>query len=86
MLSETSQDPLIQNAQDLEQELVWFTQLLDIRFKAYFEPETVEQDIFTVTPPDFSESPSSYARFLAHYQPTFHKQWPANQPDLQQRV
>lgn len=60
--------PLEQNAQDLEQELAWFGQLLDTRFKQYFGQATEGQDIFESMPPDLSGSASPYAVFVNHYQ------------------
>ncbi len=63
--------PLQQNAHDLEQELTWFAQVLDTRFKLYFGQETVCQDVFEITPPDLSESESPYAHFITYYQMSF---------------
>jgi AAA+ superfamily predicted ATPase len=63
--------PLQQNARDLEQELVWFAQVLDTRFKLYFGQETIHQSVFEVTPPDLSESESPYAHFINYYQMSF---------------
>lgn len=62
---------LQQNACDLEQELAWFSRVLDARFKLYFEPETDEQDVFDIPPPDLCDSDSPYARFLQYYQLSF---------------
>jgi hypothetical protein len=59
------------NACDLEQELAWFTQVLDTRFKLYFGQNTEHQDIFAIPPPDFSHSDSPYAHFIQHYQFSF---------------
>jgi AAA+ superfamily predicted ATPase len=59
------------NAHDLEQDLAWFGQVLDARFKLYFGQEAAVQDVFAVTPPDLSASESPYARFIQHYQPAF---------------
>ena len=63
--------PLQQNACDLEQELHWFTQVLDTRFKRYFGQEAAVPDVFAVTPPDLSASSSPYATFVQHYQLAF---------------
>ncbi|MCB0207860.1 MAG: ATP-binding protein [Anaerolineae bacterium] len=57
-----------QNAHDLEQELTWFAQLLDARFKRYFGQAADVQDVFEISPPDLSESESPYARFVRYYQ------------------
>jgi hypothetical protein len=59
------------NARDLEQELAWFAQVLDTRFKLYFGHETAYQSVFDVAPPDLGASESPYARFMRHYQPAF---------------
>jgi ATPase family associated with various cellular activities (AAA) len=65
-------NPVIQhNARDLEQELAWFAQLLDKRFKRYFGQETEDQDIFDTTPPDLADSESAYAGFVRHYNLSF---------------
>jgi len=58
---------LRKNARDLEMELSWFTQVLDARFRAYFNPEHEKQEISEIPPPDLSASSSEYADFLRHY-------------------
>src|SRR5262245_37041545 len=58
---------LQQNARDLEQELAWFAQVLDRRFKLYFGLESAYQDVFEIAPPDLSASESPYAGFIQHY-------------------
>jgi hypothetical protein len=60
-----------QLSRDLELELTWFAQVLDVRFKLYFGHETACQDVFAMAPPDLSESLSVYASFLQHYQMPF---------------
>jgi AAA+ superfamily predicted ATPase len=62
---------LQQNARDLEQELAWFAQVLDTRFKLYFGQETAVQDVFEIAPPDLSQAESPYSRFVQYYQLTF---------------
>ncbi|MEM9452598.1 MAG: ATP-binding protein [Myxococcota bacterium] len=53
------------NARDLERELEWFAQVLDVRFRLYFEQEECEHtSVFEVTPPALSESPSAYAQLV----------------------
>jgi hypothetical protein len=59
------------NACDLEQELAWFGQVLDVRFKLYFGQESSFADVFAVTPPDLSASASPYAHFVRHYELNF---------------
>ena len=53
-----SMTPLQQNAGDLEQELSWFSRVLDTRFKLYFGQGVAVQSVFEVTPPDLSRSTS----------------------------
>jgi hypothetical protein len=60
--------PLQQNARDLEQELAWFAQLLDTRFKLYFGQEAAYPDVFAIPCPDLRASDSPYARFVQHYE------------------
>ena len=60
-----------QNARDLEEELAWFAQVLDTRFKRYFGEEAAFAEVFEITPPDLSASESSYARFIRHYECSF---------------
>lgn len=64
-------DPNQQNAQDLEQELLWFAQVLDTRFKRYFGQESIHQTVFEVVRPDLTDSPSPYAQFVKQYQLSF---------------
>lgn len=59
------------NALDLEQELIWFAQLLDTRFKLYFGQETEYKNVFEITPADFNASESAYADFIRHYELSF---------------
>ncbi len=59
------------NARDLEQELTWLAQLLDARFKSYFDKEATSLDVFSMPPPDLSTSDSPYARCVYEYQLNF---------------
>ncbi|WP_310425627.1 ATP-binding protein [Chamaesiphon sp. VAR_48_metabat_135_sub] len=65
-------DVLTDNAQDLERELTWFTEVLDVRLRLYFHPEQEREDplesIFDLPPPDLSRSNSAYARSIRQYQ------------------
>ena len=61
--------PLQRNARDLEQELAWFTRVLDARMKRYFAPDDTESP--ELMPPDLSASDSPYAAFVAHYELSF---------------
>lgn len=58
------------NAVSLEKELDWFNQVLETRFKLYFEGETPCQDVREITPPDLNEK-SEYARLVRSYDMTF---------------
>lgn len=59
------------NSHDLEQELSWFTQIVDTRFKLYFGQDCEFRDILEITPPDLSKSSSEYALFVHHYELSF---------------
>jgi len=56
---------LIDNANDLERELEWFTEVLDTRIKSYFGAGNTS--VFDIPPPDLSNSYSYYAQFVHHY-------------------
>ena len=60
----------ILNAQDLEKELNWFTQVLDTRFKLYFGQESEFSSIVEIAPPNLADSASRYASTVRHYQMT----------------
>ncbi|MEM7370293.1 MAG: ATP-binding protein [Bacteroidota bacterium] len=60
--------PLHHNVQDLEQELHWFTRVLDTRFKLFFGQETEHDSVFEIFPPDLRHSSSQYAQIVEHYQ------------------
>ncbi|HAE59520.1 MAG TPA: AAA family ATPase [Anaerolineae bacterium] len=62
--------PLQLNARDLEQELAWFSRVLDARIKSYFAQEESPKEI-DLTPPDLGSSESPYASFARHYQLSF---------------
>lgn len=52
------------NAQHLEEELDWFSRLLDTRIKLYFDKECSYGDVLEVPAPPLNGRPSSYSRFL----------------------
>src|SRR5215813_3001841 len=60
---------IVENAGDLEQELVWFRRILEARFKSHFGDETGGSAL-DLAPPDLSESRSEYAAFLRRHQPS----------------
>ncbi|WP_246741610.1 ATP-binding protein [Bradyrhizobium aeschynomenes] len=57
---------LEQNAVDLDAELGWLAQLIDARFKLYFNLDRAEPAAPS-GPPDLSQSPSPYASFLREH-------------------
>ena len=61
-------EPFLQNATALNNDLDWLFRVLDTRIKLHFEQDCEYRDIFELPPPVLSEEPSSYARFLQHYQ------------------
>lgn len=56
------------NARDLEKELSWFTQVVDLRFKLYFGQDCEFNSILELRPPQFDDSQSKYAQFLDYYE------------------
>ena len=64
-------EALASNARDLEIELAWFAQVLDARFKAYFEPATGLPAVSSIAPPEFGDSGSAWADFLRQQRPDF---------------
>ena len=58
--------PLTSNADDLNAELNWLSQVIDIRFKLFFAHECAYQSVQAVQPPALNNS--SYARCLDRYQ------------------
>jgi hypothetical protein len=65
------ENEIVANARDIENELAWFAQVLDTRFKLYFGLEAEHEDVFEITPPDLGDSESPYAQLVAHYQLAF---------------
>lgn len=62
-LSEAIRD----NARDLEVELLWFAEVLDVRFRLYFDQECGHGDIFEIPLPDLVDSHSRYARLITDH-------------------
>lgn len=56
--------PGARNALSLEAELGWFGQVLDTRFRLYFEQECAHDSIDEITPPDLAADQSEYARLV----------------------
>lgn len=62
---------IVENAADLEQELAWFSRVLEARFKLHFAAEAGEESVLDIAPPDLAGSSSEYAAFLRHYRLSF---------------
>ena len=60
-------DKIEHNARDLQQELHWLAQVIDLRWKHHFAKEHRAQAILNIEPPQFNGSPSLYASFVSHY-------------------
>lgn len=56
------------NSLILQRELQWFYQVLDTRFKLYFQQETIYKSIYDIPKPDLTQEQSLYAEILTHYQ------------------
>ncbi len=63
---------LTDNAQDLERELNWFAEVLNVRLKLYFGTESTGENpvtsIWKIPSPDLSKSQSYYAQFLRQHE------------------
>ncbi|HZF48951.1 MAG TPA: ATP-binding protein [Polyangiaceae bacterium] len=62
---------IVENARDLEQELIWFGEVLKRRFALHFGDGADGGGIFDLAPPDLSGSTSEYARFLQRHPLSF---------------
>ena len=60
-------DLLYQNSQTMKEELEWFNQMLESRFRSYFQQEPPDFTIDRIQAPDLSGNPSVYAKIVAHY-------------------
>jgi hypothetical protein len=63
-----SKDPVTVNAETLERELAWLSEVIDTRMRLYFGQETAYADISEVTPPDPVHENSMYAGLIKHYE------------------
>ncbi|TDO25683.1 ATP-binding protein [Sediminibacterium goheungense] len=59
--------PSIENASTLQSELLWLANIIDARFKIYWQQEGAMTDIFEIQPPDLSNNTSMYAQVVKHY-------------------
>ncbi|MCI4668287.1 MAG: ATP-binding protein [Bacteroidia bacterium] len=62
--------PAEQNASSLEQELIWFENILQARFNPAGEHFGDIEEVYKISPPEHQSSDSMYVRFLRHYKPT----------------
>lgn len=63
--------PLQANAEALEQELLWFTQVVDTRFSLFFGQESALDSVSHIEPPNLEKSSSFYAEFVNLHKMTF---------------
>ena len=56
-----------ENARVLEQEIDWFSKILDTRIRLHFGHECSYSDIYEIQPPELNGSDSMYAGFVKHY-------------------
>lgn len=61
---------LHQNALQLQRELSWLSQLLEVRFKLYFQQECPYKSIYEIEPPSLADHPSIFAEVVQHYNMT----------------
>lgn len=59
--------PSIENASTLQSELQWLANIIDARFKIYWQQEGAMADVFEIQPPDLSNNTSMYAQVVKHY-------------------
>lgn len=64
-----NKDPLLLNAEALDRELNWFTEVVDTRLKLHFGQECDYADIYDIEPVEVMES--MYSGLLTHYNMTF---------------
>lgn len=62
-----NQSPVTLNAETLEQELAWFSEVLDTRLKLYFGQECSVSDIYELEPPMAVHENAMYTGLLRHY-------------------
>lgn len=60
-------DPVQLNAETLERELGWFSEVLDTRLKLHFGQECKYADISEIMPPDPMHANAMYAGLIGHY-------------------
>jgi len=70
-LQETDRDKIYLNAKTLLADFEWFQAVVDTRMKLSFNRECEHDSIYKISPPSIEENGSSYADFVAHYNPGF---------------
>ena len=61
------------NAATLTAELQWLASVIDVRMALYWQQECAYKSVEEVLPPDLSDNPSVYARFVSHYRLDFNE-------------
>lgn len=64
-------DPVPLNAEALERELAWFSEVIDTRLKLYFGHESAYADIYEVNPPEQVQPGAMFAGLVDHYSLSF---------------
>jgi AAA+ superfamily predicted ATPase len=64
-------NPSQQNAATIEREIDWFSCVLDVAMKQYFEESTEYTDVQDITPPDIKGDKSEYAALITQYTMNF---------------
>lgn len=59
------------NAADLAQEIKWLIEVIESRFKLYWEQESPYRSVFEIEPPDLVHRESVYAQVVNYYQMGF---------------
>ncbi len=62
---------LFENALALQSELEWLAEVIDTRFRLYFQQDTPYKSIYDIPPPAYKESASVYAEIINHYQMSY---------------
>jgi len=61
------------NARHLQEDLTWFSKILNSRFKQYFNPSESQLNVTELKPPILDSGQSFYADFIRHYDLTNHE-------------
>ncbi len=66
-------EKLLHNARDLEPELTWLWEVIDVRLKLHFGQKSDIKSIYDIQPPKLAGSSSMYASFIDHYHIDFNE-------------